>query len=383
MKWKVPLFDVAFGAEEEQAVLGVLRSGWLSAGEVTRKFERAFGEKLGCDDAIAVASGTAALHLAVRALWIGAGDEVILSDLAFVSTANAVLYEGATPVFADVVGEHDLTLDPTDVERKVTEDTRAIIATHYGGYPCDMTALVAIAEKYGLAIIEDVSRAPGALYGGRACGTLGHAGCFSFHATASLATGEGGMITPTDPDHARRVRALRSHAMTAQAPSQPPGRAWGYDLVEIGYNYRFNEIGAALALAQLARLDAGNARRASLTARYHELLGRVSGIEVPFGPRWADAQPPGTQPSCHLLEVLLPDGADRAHVQDRLTEAGVQTSVHYRPLHTLSSPLIAAAPAEGLTQIDAVSARLLTLPLWPGMSDTDVDLVVESLSSAL
>jgi len=383
MTWKVPLFDLTYGAEEEQAVLDVLRSRWLTMGEKTEEFERAFGEMLGCENAVAVANGTAALHLAMRALWIGAGDEVIVPDLTFVATANAVLYEGATPVLADVVGPHDLTVDPADIERKITENTRAIIVMHYGGYPCDMDAIVAIAERNGLALIEDAAHAPGALYGGRACGTLGHAGCFSFYSNKNLATGEGGMITLADPDHATRVRSLRSHAMTASTLARHKGHAWGYDLLEVGYNYRLTEIEAALGLAQLARLEQGNAVRAARTARYRERLAGVAGVEVPFGSEWERARPADTRSAHHIMEVLLPEGSDRALVQKAMGADGIQTSVHYRPLHSFSSPLLAAAPAEDLDQITSLAGRLITLPLWPGMGESDVDLVVESLAAAL
>ena len=383
MKWRVPLFDLTYGAEEEQAVLEVLRSRWLTMGEKTEEFENAFAEMLGCESAVAVANGTAALHLAIRSLWICAADEVIVPDLTFVATANAVIYEGATPVLADIVGPHDLTLDPADVERKITEHTKAIIVMHYGGYPCDMDAILSLADMHGLAVIEDAAHAPGATYGDRRCGTFGHAGCFSFYSNKNVATGEGGMITLADPDVEGRVRSMRSHGMTAPTLVRHKGHAWGYDLRELGFNYRLTEIEAALGLAQLARLEAGNALRAARTARYRELLAAVPGVEVPFGQEWTAARPAGTTPAYHIMEVLLPAGVDRSAVQQQLADAGIQTSVHYRPLHTFSSPLLAAAPAFGLDKLNAVADRLLTLPLWPGMSEDDVDLVVENLAAVL
>jgi len=383
MTWKVPLFDLRLGAEEEDAVLGVVRSGWLSMGPKTDEFERAFAEKLGCAHAIAVSSGTAALHLTLRALWVGAGDEVIVPDLTFVATANAVLQQGATPVLADVVGAHDLTVDPRDIERKITDNTRAIIVVHYGGFACDMDAITALGEEFGLAVVEDAAHAPGATYGEQRLGTIGHAGCFSFHSNKNIAAGEGGMVTTDDDDHADRIRAMRSHAMTAPDLARRTGDAWGYDLKELGFNYRPTDIESALGLVQLARLDENNAARATLAQRYRERLAGVAGVGVPFGDEWVESRPEGTLSAHHLMEVLLPEGVERAAVQHALAEAGVQTSVHYRPLHTFSSPLLAAAPANGLEQIGALADRLLSLPLWPGMAESDVDLVVDALSAVL
>jgi len=383
MTWRIPLCDLMYDAEEENAVLEVLRSKWLTMGRRTEEFEAAFANYLGCDSAVAVSSGTAALHVAVRVLRLGAGDEVIVPALTFVATANAVLYEGATPVLADITGPHDLTVDPRDIERKITENTRAIIVMHYGGHACAMDEIVAIAEDRGLALIEDAAHAPGATYGERAAGTLGHAGCFSFFSNKNIATGEGGMITMADPDHSERARILRSHAMTSATISRYRGNAYGYDITELGFNYRITEIEAALGLVQLGRLEQGNELRARRSGRYREGLATITGLDVPFGQEWADARPEGTRSAHHIETVLLPEGTDREQVASALAAQGIQTSVHYRPLHAFSHPLLAASPAYGLTQVDAIAGRLMTLPLWPGITEPEVDSVVDALGSAL
>jgi dTDP-4-amino-4,6-dideoxygalactose transaminase len=382
MAWAVPLFDLEYDEREEAAVLGVLRSKWLTMGEKTAEFERSFADALGGGRVLATANCTAALHLAVRASGIGPGDEVILPALTFVATANAVLYERATPVFADIVGGHDLTIDPKDVAAKITRRTKAIIVMHYGGYPCRMGEILAIAQENGLTVIEDCAHAPGARYEGRPLGTLGDFGCYSFFTNKNLSTGEGGAIWCHDEAAAERVRLMRSHGMTAQTLDRHKGHAWGYDVVELGYNYRLTEIEAALALVQLGKLPANNAARRRHVERYRQLLARVPGLLLPFADfesGWGSAD----VSAYHLMVVLLPSGVQREPVQAALKEAGIQTSVHYRPLHTFSASGLASAPAIALDRTDSVAPRILTLPLWPGMADTAVDAVTVALASAL
>ncbi len=204
MKWRYPLSDVDLGEEEEQEVLRVLRSRWLSTGPVTARFEKAFSEYLGGGDAIAVSSGTAALHLALACLGLRERDEVILPALTFIATANAVLYVGAKPVFADIEGEENLNISSGEIERKITQKTKAILLMHYGGYPCDMRAILRIAKRHGLYVVEDAAHAPGAEYRGKKCGLAGDMGCFSFFSNKNLVTGEGGMVVTRNKAWAER-----------------------------------------------------------------------------------------------------------------------------------------------------------------------------------
>jgi dTDP-4-amino-4,6-dideoxygalactose transaminase len=275
MNWKIPLFDLDYGPEEEQAVLDVLRSRWLTMGEVTARFEAAFAESCGVKHAVAVANGTVALHLACLGADIGPGDEVIVPALTFVATAACVRYVGATPVFADVTSPDDLTLSPQSVEALITPRTRAIIVMHYGGYVCDMPAFRALAEKHNLKLIEDACHAPGAERDGRRAGAWGDVAAFSFFSNKNLATGEGGMLTTDDDEIAAKLRRLRSHGMTSLTWDRHRGHAWSYDVTDLGYNYRPSEMLAALGLAQLSKLEASNQRRRELTARVSRVIGRV------------------------------------------------------------------------------------------------------------
>ncbi|MBW2524514.1 MAG: DegT/DnrJ/EryC1/StrS family aminotransferase [Deltaproteobacteria bacterium] len=378
MAWKIPLADVVLGPEEEAALIEVLRSGWLTQGEVTARFEAAFAELAGTEHAIAVGNCTAALQLAYAALHAPPQGEVIVPSLTFVATASAARAVGLTPVFADIRSLTDLTLDPEDVRRRTTERTVAITAVHYAGYPCDMVALGAIAAERGVALIEDCAHAPGATGiardgSRRRAGGLGDVGCFSFYSNKNLTTGEGGMVTTDREDIARTARLLRSHGMTTSTWQRHEGHAFSYEVLEPGYNFRLDELRSALGLVQLERLPALNARRRELVARYRTELGRLDGVAVPFADRETDAP--------HLVVVLLPQGADRLGVMASMREAGVQTSIHYPPSHRFAC--YRDPGRRPLSTTDQAAERLLTLPLNPKMSDDDVVTVVDALATGL
>lgn len=379
--WKIPLSDLSFGPEEREAALAVLESGWLTMGERTAEFERRLGEALGTPRVLAVTNCTAGLHLAYTALGVGPGDEVICPSLTFVATANAALLCGATVVLADVVGEHDLGIDPADVARKITPRTRAIAVVHYAGYPCDMDAIRAIASERGVAVVEDAAHAPLATWRGQALGTIGDIGCFSFFSNKNLAVGEGGAVVARDDALLARMRLLRSHGMTTLTLDRHKGHAFSYDVVLAGMNYRIDEIRSAIGIAQLAQLAGGNRRRRELSARYHERLAGVPGLAVPYRDFYACGVGEGAH---HLMPVLLPEGAPRQEVMERMKARGIQTSVHYPPIHRFShhgtSDLVRR---EGLERTDAIAPRELTLPLYPRMQDADVDAVCEALRASL
>ncbi len=257
--WKVPLADLNYDEAEEKAVLDVLRSRWLTMGSVTQAFENEFAALLKTRHALAVSNATVALHLACLAVGVGPGDEVIVPSLSFVATANAVLYAGAEVRFADILGPHDLTIDPASVASQITPRTKAIIVMHYGGYPCQMPAILEIARAHGLAVIEDAAHSPGAWLDRRHLGTLGDIGCFSFFSNKNLSTGEGGMLVTDRPELADKLRLMRSHGMTSLTWDRHQGHAYSYDVVELGYNYRIDEIHSALGREQLRKLEAGNA----------------------------------------------------------------------------------------------------------------------------
>jgi dTDP-4-amino-4,6-dideoxygalactose transaminase len=368
-RWSVPLSDLRVDDELVDAVLEVVRSGWWSMGPRVEEFEREFAAFCGADEAVAVANGTAALHLALVALGCGPGDEVVVPSLNFVAAANAIAVTGAEPVFCDIAGPDDLNLDPSDVEAAITPRTKAIIALHYAGYPCDTEALSAL----GPTVVEDAAHAPGASVGGRMCGTLGRVGCFSFFANKNLPVGEGGMLVTDDEELAARLRLLRSHGMTTLTWERHRGHASSYDVVVPGFNYRLDEVRAAIGLVQLGRLPDENAARAAIVARYREAFdGRLT---MPFADR------EGVTPSYHLAVVLLPEGADRDALRSALDEQGVQTSVHYPPIHAFTA--YRERPQRPLPRTESVADRILTLPLYGGMGDEQVEAVVGGLLQTL
>ncbi|ANB09957.1 lipopolysaccharide biosynthesis protein [Streptomyces ambofaciens] len=373
----VPLYRPGFGPAEIEAVTEVLRSGWLSAGPVTEDFEGKYAAALGVESAIAVSSGTAALHLAMLALDIGPGDEVVLPSLNFVSAAATVALSGATPVFADIAGPHDLCLAPEDAAARITPRTRAIVAMHYGGHAADLTALSRLARAHGLALIEDCAHAPVTDSAHGMLGTVGDIGCYSFFATKNLAMGEGGMVVARDPALRERIRRLRSHALTVSAKQRHRGGPSGYDVDALGLNYRSTEIACAIGRVQLDALPAAHARRRAAVLGYREQLAGLPGLTVPFATR------PAEEGAHHLFAVLLPPGTDREALQDRLRAARVQSGVHYPPTHLFTAYRERYGLGPGLLPVtEDVMARQLSLPLYPDLGEAGVGRVAEAVSSA-
>jgi dTDP-4-amino-4,6-dideoxygalactose transaminase len=374
--WAVPLSDVAVDEEIVAAAADALRSGWWSMGPRVAEFEREFAAFCGAGAAVAVANGTAALHLALLALGCGPDDEVLVPSLNFVAAANTIGHVGSTPVFCDIEGPDSLNIDPSDLEAAVSHRTRAVMVMHYGGHPCRMDAILNIAARHGLAVIEDAAHAPGASWRGRMCGTIGDVGCFSFFSNKNLPIGEGGMIVTDDDALAERIRLLRSHGMTTLTWDRHRGHADSYEVVAQGLNYRLDEMRAAIGLVQLSRLRERNAARADVVARYRAELDGAGGIQVPFGPD-GDADP-----AHHLAVLVLPPGSPRDEFRASLAARGVQTSVHYPPIHRFAHyrALDAGRP---LPVTDSVADRLVTLPLYPHMSDTDIAVVTAGVLSAI
>jgi len=378
--WKVPLADVVLGPEEMAAVTEVLKSGWLSMGPKTQEFEELFARFLGVKHAFAVTNGTAALHLACEVLGLTTGDEVLCPALTFVASANAILYTGARPVFVDIDGPHNLNLSVADATEKVTERTKAIMVVHYGGYPCDMDAIATLAQRHGLKIIEDCAHAPGAVYhsaqGPRRAGALGNLGCFSFFSNKNMTTGEGGMVVTDDDELAGKIKIARSHGMTTLTWDRHRGHSFSYDVVARGYNYRLDEMRAALGIVQLGRLEAGNATRRKLTGAYREKLRGLEMLEIPF----LEA-PPGS--SHHLFPVLLQDGSHRTGLMAALAQQGIQTSIHYPPVHLFSGYRSLWEPGyeHRLPRTEETAARLVTLPLYPNLHMQQLEMVSRAIPS--
>lgn len=374
MEWRVPLADVRLGPEEESAVLDVLRSGWLTMGGVTQAFEQEFAAFVGAKHAFAVTNATAALHLACMAVGLGEGDEVIVPSLTFVATANAVRYTGANVVFADIESEDWLCICPRSIEEKINERTRAIVVMHYAGFACDMPEILRVAKKYHLAVIEDAAHAVGASLDGKPLGTWGDVGCYSFFGNKNMTTAEGGVLVTDDDRLADKVRILRSHGMTTLTWDRHQGHASTYDVVDLGYNYRIDEIRAALGREQLKKLPAGNVRREVLVERYREELAeRLPALGLPFSEKRGLS-------SQHIFPVLLPEGVDRQSFREALKADGIQTSFHYPPVHHFR---IYRQEGEELWMTETAARRQVTLPLFPGMTDAQQNLVIESVVKAL
>jgi dTDP-4-amino-4,6-dideoxygalactose transaminase len=378
MEWRIPLSDIDFGQEEAVAVQQVVQSRWLTMGAVTQEFEQEFAAYVNAKHAIAVTNATAALHLACLVAGLKPGDEAVAPSLTFVATANAVRYTGATPVFADIESEEWLNLSPESVEASITPRTRAILVVHYGGYACDMPSILDIARRRGLMVIEDAAHAIGSELDGKRLGNWGDVGCYSFFSNKNMTTGEGGMLTTNDDGLADRLRLLRSHGMTSLSWDRYKGHAWSYDVVDLGYNYRIDEIRSALGRTQLAKLEPNNTRRRELTILYHELLQELTPeVTVPFKMvRGVSA--------CHLLSILLPKGSDRPHFMEAMKAHGVQTSIHYPPVHQFQIYRSNAAKSQrALPVTEEIASRQVTLPLYPAMTEADVKVVVQAAQEAL
>ena len=373
MDWAVPLADVVIHDDDLHAVTETYRSGWLSMGPRTETFEQAFAAYAGVRHAVAVSSGTAALHLMCLAAGLGAGDEVIVPSMTFVATANAVRYVGATPVFADIAGPLEPWLSAESCERAISSRTRAILYVAYGGHAGDLASVAAVAERHGLELLQDGAHAAGSRLGGQPLAAVGRASAFSFFANKNLAIGEGGMVTTDDDELVARLRLLRSHGMTAMTWDRHRGHASSYDVVALGFNYRMDEPRAALGRRRLERLDVENARRGELDARYRERLG--DHVDCAMTPR------PGVESAHHLFAIVLAADIDRQAFRAVLHDAGVQTSVHYPPVHRFS--IHAGGEEAELPLTDAYGARTVTLPLFAHMTLDQQDDVLAAIDAAL
>ena len=377
----IPLCDLDYGPDEEAAVLRVLRSKWLSMGPEVQAFESEMSDLLGTTHTFAVSSGTAALHLAYLALGLGVGDEVIQPGINFVAAANATVAVGATPVFADIVGLDEPTIDPEAVERLLSPRTKAVVVMHYAGYPGRLAQLTELCARHRVALVEDACHAIGARYldpsgrppHGAQAGTVADVGCFSFFSNKNMAMGEGGLVVTHRPDLAERLRLLRSHGMTSLTWDRHRGHAMGYDVVAHGYNYRLDELHAALGRCQLRKLSGNNARRSQLVAIYRQALSALVGWIVPF------ANHPG-ETACHLSVVVAPDSDTRDCAVQHLKAVGIQTSVHYPSIPGFSA--FNRFATDGIDRCRAFASRAITLPLFPTMTPEQVDETCRQLALA-
>jgi len=375
MSYKIPLFDLNFDEEEENAVIQVIRSKWISSGPKTQALEEKFATMLGSEHALALTNCTVSLHLAMNLIGIKAGDEVICPSLTFVATCNAIRYVHGIPVFADIKSMTDLTIDPDDIERKITSRTKAIIVMHFGGFSCDMDRIMDLAQRHDLKVIEDACHGPLSEYGGRKLGTIGDIGCFSFFSNKNISTGEGGMLITNNQAYSDRARLLRSHGMTSMSYERSTGHSTSYDVVDLGFNYRMDDIRAAIGLVQLDKLRADISIRAAIRNQYLDLLKNVDGITVPFAASETIA-------SNYIFTIVLKDATvdKRDKVRGQLAEAGIQTSVHYPAVHRFS---VFREFSSDLPLTDYVTDSLITLPMYSRLSAEDIQYIVLNLKRVL
>ncbi|TBV82716.1 MAG: UDP-4-amino-4,6-dideoxy-N-acetyl-beta-L-altrosamine transaminase [Desulfobulbaceae bacterium] len=391
--------------DDIRAVTEVLRSDWLTTGPKVVEFEQAIADYVGAKYAVAVSSGTAALHCAMYAIGINPSDEVILSPITFAATANCVVYQGATPVFSDVEPD-TLLLDPEQIESKITLNTRAITVVDYAGHPCDYDSLRKIADKNNLVLVADACHALGAEYKGKKVGFLADLNIFSFHPVKHITSGEGGMITTDNADYANRMRIFRNHGITRDpkcfsplsSALRPPASdsSWFYEMVDLGYNYRITDFQCALGISQLRKLPKFLERRREIAALYDEALADIPGIE-PLGLR-ADVLPakqfalhaPRSRPSNHAyhLYVIRIDsnvlGIDRNSLFAKLQEKGIGVNVHYIPVHLHPFYREKYHTGAGLFPIaEAAYEQIISIPMFPGMTDADVEKVIKTMQTVI
>ena len=375
MSFTIPLFNLNFDEAEEKAVVEVLKSRWISTGPKCEELESMFVNMFCANHAVAVSNCTDALHLACRVLDIGDGDEVICPSLTFAASVNCIRYVGAIPVFCDVCGTTDMNIDPEKIEKAVTPKTKAIIVVHFAGFPCDMDAIMQIARKHNLKVIEDACHGPLSEYKGKKLGTIGDIGCFSFFSNKNISTGEGGMVVTNDTALHQKVRLLRSHGMTTMSYQRAQGHATSYDIAELGYNYRLDDIRAAIGIVQLKKLLPDLQKRVEIRQWYLDRLANIPDIVVPFA---------GNQEfvSNYIMPVILENSTaeKRESIRNQLHEKGIQTSVHYPAVHHFS---IYKDFTKHLPITDYISDNEITLPMYGTLTKDNVQFICESLKSII
>jgi len=374
MDWKIPLSEPDLGQEEIDTVISVIKSKWLTMGAVTAEFEKKFAEKMNVKYAFAVNNATAALHIANVCLNIKEGDEVICPALTFVASANASKYTGAKVVFADITDENDWTISVSDIKKLITKKTKAIVVVHYAGFSCNMEEIMNIAKEYNLKVIEDCAHSPFAAYkfsNGeiKSLGSIGDVGCFSFFGNKNMTTGEGGMVTTNSDEIAQKIKLLRSHGMTTLTYERHKGHASGYDVVELGYNYRIDEIRSAIGISQLNKIDYNNTERRRVYKTYMDYLSNCKNVIFPFKDSDLSLATP------HIMPIILKN--NYLEIKNLLKEKGIQTSKHYDLVPNFS---IYKEDKPFVSKIEHIN-NILTLPLYPGLKQDDIKFICDLVSN--
>lgn len=369
----IPYGKQTIEQDDIQAVVDVLKSDFLTTGPKIAEFEQTVADYVGAKYAVAISNGTSALHAACFAAGIGPGDEVITTPLTFAASANCVLYCGGTPVFADV-DPKTYNIDPEDIRRKITDRTKAIIAVHLAGQPCDMDAIHSIAREHGLIVIEDGAHALGSVYKGKRVGSLSDMTTFSFHPVKPITTGEGGMIVTDNEDFYKKMVLFRSHGITRDDSMMTRNDGpWFYQQFDLGYNYRITDIQCALGCSQMKKLDRFLARRKEIVARYNEAFADCDNIITPY-------QLSDTESGWHLYIVQVKN-CDRRQVFEAMREKGIGVNVHYIPVYM--HPYYQEHGYENVhcANAEEIYSHIISLPLYPGLTSEQQDYVIDTLKS--
>lgn len=373
MDYTIPLFNLNFDEREQLAALETIKSGWISTGPKTIDFETKFASMLDVNHAISVSNCTVALHLAMKLVGVEAGDEVICPSLTFVATCNSIRYVEATPVFADIESVERPVICPIDIEAKITSKTKAIVVMHYAGFPCDMNAIMTIAKKHNLKVIEDACHAPLSEYNGQKLGTIGDIGCFSFFSNKNISTGEGGMLVTNSSDYFHKAKLLRSHGMTSMSYERAKGHATSYDVIEFGYNYRMDDIRASIGIVQLEKIHDDLNKRALVRKNYLKLLSDNDKIILPFKNHTQFS-------SNYIFPIVLKNSTliKRDEIRDLLAQRGIQTSLHYPAVHKFS---VYRKYYSELPITDLMVNSMITLPMFASLTYNDINFITQIINS--
>ena len=375
MAYKIPLFNLNFDGKEAQAAYDTIQSGWISTGPKCEELEKMFVDMFRVNYAVSMSNCTDALHLCCLVCGVGAGDEVLCPSLTFAASANCIRYAGATPVFCDIVGPDHINIDPQEIEKKITSKTKAILVVHMAGFPCQMDEIMAIAKKHNLKVIEDACHGPLSEYKGQKLGTIGDCAAFSFFSNKNISTGEGGMFISNNKELADKARLLRSHGMTTMSYQRAGGHATAYDIVELGYNFRLDDIHAAIAIEQLKKLPDDLEARLAVRARYVERLSKIANVVVPFAGNTEFV-------SNYIMPIVITKGTaeDRDKMREAIHEAGIQTSVHYPAIHRFS---IYKDYGAVLPQTEYVTDHEITLPMYAALTMEQVDFICDTVDKVV
>lgn len=375
MGYRIPLFKLNFDEREAQAAYDTIKSGWISTGSKNEELEEMFVDMWNVNYAVSMTNCTAALHVCCIVCDLGPGDEVLCPSLTFAASVNCIRYVGATPVFCDIIGPEHINISPHEIEKKITAKTKAIVVVHMAGFPALMDEIMVIAKKHNLKVIEDACHGPLSEYRGKKLGTIGDCAAFSFFSNKNISTGEGGMFITNDEEMAYKARLLRSHGMTTMSYQRASGHATTYDIIELGYNYRMDDIRAAIAIEQLKKLPVDLNTRLHVRQRYLEQLSYVEDLVIPFTDNTEFV-------SNYIFPTVVLNSTKerRDKIREYVHEAGIQTSVHYPAAHKFSTykELGVVLPCT-----EYVTNNEITLPMYAALTDQDIDFICATYKKAI